>query len=167
MANSTYFDEQIEKKAKAIRRVLFFDGESLYKMSHKKAVKELDDLASLTIRIRDRFVCFTCGRHPPEVVAQAGHLISRTKYPIRWDERNLYCQCSGCNKIHEYTPDIYRRKWESIIRGGRDQYEKLVDLSFDKNKITRSMMVELYWSWQDRLEEELAKNEIYITKGNK
>jgi hypothetical protein len=166
MANSTYFDDQIEKKAKAIRRAVLFDCESLYKMSHKKAVKELDDLVSLTVRIRDRFVCFTCGRHPSEVVAQAGHLISRTKYPTRWHEPNLYCQCSWCNKVHEYTPDIYRRKWESV-RGGRDQYEKLVDLAFDRQKISRMMMVGLYQAWQYRLSDELAKNEIVLTKGNK
>lgn len=69
----------------------------------KSRRKSLDDMVQAAARAmviaRDR-KCVVCGRS--DGILQGGHLISRRKASVRWDERNLYCQCSICNGQHRY-----------------------------------------------------------------
>lgn len=70
------------------------------KKSRKALVREADAAASAYIRRRDGR-CLVCG------TAQnltCGHLFSRSHYSTRWDEINLYTQCTGCNLLHEHDP---------------------------------------------------------------
>lgn len=67
----------------------------------KKAVDYADKWFSLYIRKRDG-ACMTCTS--PKGPLQCGHLYTRDSYSTRWDERNAYCQCSGCNRYHEKDP---------------------------------------------------------------
>lgn len=41
--------------------------------------------------------CITCGRTLPVASLQGGHFISRGCIPLRWDKRNVHCQCQSCN----------------------------------------------------------------------
>lgn len=73
------------------------------KPSRRGKVKRLDNAFSIYIRNRDNWTCQTCGSRE-KAKLQCGHLFSRVAYSTRWDERNAYCQCSGCNMRHEYDP---------------------------------------------------------------
>tara|TARA_R100001244_G_scaffold47599_1_gene42403 strand:- start:2025 stop:2432 length:408 start_codon:yes stop_codon:yes gene_type:complete len=67
-----------------------------------KLKKELDKWFSLFIRLRDAddlgFVkCFTSGRYYHYKNIHAGHFISRTAHPTRWDEVNVQPQSVADN----------------------------------------------------------------------
>ena len=80
-------------------------------LSGKKLTKALDDA------VRDLYhkrypnpVCFVCGKHPgwwsPKTNphgCQIGHYISRKITPLRWHLMNIFCQCSGCNSLHQWN----------------------------------------------------------------
>lgn len=85
----------------------------------KKAVEYADKWFSKYIRKRDGR-CVVCNTTKN---LQCGHLFSRKNYSLRWDERNAYCQCRGCNLRHEHDPApltlYYMRLYHS------DDYERL------------------------------------------
>lgn len=108
--------------------------------NRKKLVKDLDDAHSLYIRTRDKFTCFTCGKsreHYPDVVFQCGHLISRVRSPLKYDELNNHCQCAGCNMKHEHYPEVYTQKF--IEKYGSQAYTNLCNTAWMKSqKMTKS-----------------------------
>ena len=64
----------------------------------KMLKKKLDVAFSDYIRYRGDYVkCVTCGKVAPPKEMQAGHYISRSCMALRWDERNVFIQCIGCN----------------------------------------------------------------------
>jgi hypothetical protein len=69
--------------------------------NRKAAVKQADIWFSRYIRKRDGNRCVTCGATKD---IQCGHVLSRAHYGTRWDERNAFAQCAGCNILHEYDP---------------------------------------------------------------
>lgn len=71
--------------------------------THKGMVEELDRLSSLIVRKRDG-CCITCGS---TYELTASHFYRRAYLIIRFDLRNLACQCFNCNKIHSVTPFPY------------------------------------------------------------
>lgn len=64
-----------------------------------------DGVFSTYIRLRDKGVCYTCGKYnagaktPEEMIKgmQCGHFVSRSHNETRYDEKNNHCQCQGCN----------------------------------------------------------------------
>lgn len=69
--------------------------------------KKLDAIFSVFIRIRDKGVCFTCGKVAPWKYQHNGHYISRVYLITRWDEKNCNCQCPGCNIFKHGNMDEY------------------------------------------------------------
>ena len=66
--------------------------------------------------------CVSCGAVVECSKANGGHFIPRSCYPLRWDERNVHCQCVRCNLFHsgayiqysqwfikEYGTDVFNR----------------------------------------------------------
>ena len=97
--------------------------------SHKSVEKELWDVFSLYIRARDNWTCFTCGRskrRDPDTVFQAGHLFTRGKAAIKYDERQVFCQCAGCNFRHNSDPDIYRERFIKVF--GQARYDTIYQM---------------------------------------
>lgn len=90
------------------------------KSQRKKLVKRLDKVFSLFIRKRDGH-CVICGKTER---LTAGHLITRAKYSVRWDERNVFCQCAGCNLTHEHNSHIFT-DWY-IRKFGLNAYQNLI-----------------------------------------
>lgn len=70
------------------------------KPTKKTLVKKADQLLSLYVRLRDKR-CVTCGKTGN---LTCGHLFSRSHYSTRWDLKNVYTQCWGCNFKHEHDP---------------------------------------------------------------
>jgi len=59
---------------------------------------------SMFIRLRDsdaygRAQCVTCQRSDHWRTMDAGHFITRAKEATLFDERNVSCQCKGCNRF--------------------------------------------------------------------
>jgi hypothetical protein len=67
--------------------------------TRKGLIDALDSVTSLIVRKRDK-VCITCGEARPELLT-ASHFYSRRWLNIRFDLRNVACQCWNCNaNIH-------------------------------------------------------------------
>jgi hypothetical protein len=60
-------------------------------------IQELDRVTSLIVRKRDEY-CVTCGEARPELLT-ASHFYSRRWLNVRFDLRNVNCQCLRCNCI--------------------------------------------------------------------
>lgn len=73
--------------------------------------KKLDKTFSEYIRERDNYICITCGGTKETHVIQCGHLFTKKNHSTRWDEKNAFAQCAGCNKNHSYDFEKYRRRW--------------------------------------------------------
>jgi hypothetical protein len=110
------------------------------KITHKGLVKALDNIVSLIVRKRDKR-CVTCGSTER---LQNGHLITRSKFKIRWNLINCNCQCASCNYTHEFNPHIYTswfisryglETYRQLIRESNNDGYKISDLEL-KNKLT-------------------------------
>ena len=107
------------------------------KVSRSSLVKKADRAASLYVRARDK-ACVQCGKRDS---LTCGHLITRASFSVRWDERNLFTQCVGCNMLHEWRPHLFT-DWY-IQRFGVETYHQLVIDSKKLSKFTRSDLVEI------------------------
>ena len=94
----------------------------------KGLIKKADIAFSFYVRERDRR-CVLCGSRDR---LTNGHLITRSKYSTRWDIRNGFCQCVGCNMRHEYDFTPYVEWWTK--RFGDHEYHQLVA---DSNRIRK------------------------------
>lgn len=102
------------------------------KTLRKRLVAQLDSIYSLVIRKRDNLITsgkcvLGCG--PIECVS---HLITRSKYSVRWDLRNGVGACHSSNLRHEFDPHPYTTWF--IRNRGLVTYETLVR---DSNKIAK------------------------------
>ena len=66
-----------------------------------KPQSELDRLFSLIIRTAHPKFCHSCGVPHEIKEAQAGHIINRTKFAVRYDLRNALPVCCACNYFVE------------------------------------------------------------------
>ena len=60
---------------------------------------KLDGLLSEYIRRKERGVCYSCGTKKHWKEMDAGHYIKRGCWRLRYDERNVHCQCRKCNRF--------------------------------------------------------------------
>lgn len=71
------------------------------KLTRSDIIKRLDRLRQTYARydgakkVKGEWVntCVTCGKRLPCDKQNGGHFCSRTCYPLRWDKRNVNCQC--------------------------------------------------------------------------
>ena len=75
--------------------------------SISKLKRELDSIFSQFIRQRDKGICLTCRTIKPWKEQQAGHYWSRSFTNTRFDERNVHCQCVGCNVFKYGNKEVY------------------------------------------------------------
>ena len=73
--------------------------------SRRNARKITDKLMSLFAILRDGR-CVTCGSTDN---LQGGHYFGRVMFSVRYDPRNVYCQCAGCNILHESNSEPLRK----------------------------------------------------------
>lgn len=64
------------------------------------------------VRIRDKGICFTCGRDVGVEKANAGHYVDRSICGVilNFHPRNVHCQCVGCNLWKHGNKSAYRKK---------------------------------------------------------
>ena len=108
------------------------------KENRKKLIKNLDIAVRDFILKRDGHACVICGK--TETLA-AGHLISRSCYAVRWSETNLFCQCRGCNLLHEFRPERFTLWF--LNKYGLEAYQKLCADSRIQVKISNQQLKEM------------------------
>ena len=72
------------------------------KPTRSKLLKKLDTVFSQWVRLSNadnnkNCICVTCNKVFFWKEIQAGHFMSRKHYSTRWDKRNVFPQCVGCN----------------------------------------------------------------------
>lgn len=105
------------------------------KLSHSSWIKKLDKVFNKYIRTRDNNICYTCGS---TTQPQAGHFIpkSATGLELRYNEKNVHCQCVRCNKwlggnLSVYSLELERQYGYGIIQE-LSSYKKVVSKWTDK-----------------------------------
>lgn len=91
-----------------------------------RLVEELDAIVKAKMFERDRKewgkACGLCGRS--DLRLDWNHLISASKYSVRWNPLNIYALCYACNMRHEFHPHYYTAWW--LKRHGAEAYQALV-----------------------------------------
>lgn len=120
--------ERAARKEKRRRKArLIFSGKP-QKRARKAIVKELDAIVSHRIRERDMHIfggcpfCIAEGKSGP--IEHNSHLITRSKYAVRWNLINCHGSCAGHNFMHEHNPHIYTAWF--IGRYGLAKYNELL-----------------------------------------
>lgn len=85
----------------------------------KKLIHRLDTVLSLIVR-KQMPNCLFCGK-PSDC---AFHYITRAKYSIRWDFRNVVASCKGCNFRMEFDPAPFY--WFFIMNNGLTAFDELI-----------------------------------------
>ena len=102
-------------------------------LNRKELVKRLDRLRQTCARYegvsksKSGWVstCVTCGKTHPCNKQTGGHFIPRGCYPLRWDERNVHCQCNGRNMFRNGAYIEYSQWF--IKEYGQEMFDKYVD----------------------------------------
>jgi len=121
-----------------VEKVIRFKKEVIRKHSLRPLPKlkaKAEKLFHKYICKRDNYICFTCG----EGGNQAGHFWHNK---LDFDERNLHCQCAGCNKWRHGNLAIYATKL--VYLHGENWFEELsADAHREKSKKSRQELEEL------------------------
>jgi len=117
----------------------------------KKLEKQLDNIVSLYVRERDGYKCVICKKTRYMTTIQAGHLISRVCRSVRWDLQNIFAQCDGCNKSHEYYPEFFTQWYINTF--GAEQYDRLVYKGHKSAKFSISDLKLMLQDFKNKLKE--------------
>lgn len=124
------------------------------KTERKKLVEKADKAFGEYIKIRDGWTCFVCGKTRQQATIQPGHLITRGKYSVRWDERNAQAVCKGCNILHEFQPEHHTQKF--LKKFGQAAYDRLVFESNQSEKLSNSDLKGVIEYYKQKKEELLS-----------
>lgn len=93
------------------------------KASFAKIKRDLWKWCSLYIKTRDSWRCYTCKSFVRGSNAHCGHFIpsSICGIGLRYDERNLACQCMVCNIHHSGNYISFR---ENLVKEHGEKYVK-------------------------------------------
>jgi hypothetical protein len=107
--------------------------------------KKADSVFSLYIRIRDGGRCIACGKVGEIKNMQAGHYITRKCLHLRYDEKNVHCQCYACNCMLHGDLITYRERL--LDRYGEDVVTYLEEARHVSARYTASdyhKLIEIY-----------------------
>jgi hypothetical protein len=101
-----------------------FAGETM-KSPRKRLIDRLDTLFSEYIRTRDKRRFGSCPFHlgSRKPIECCFHFITRSKYSVRWDERNAVGSCHACNYKMEFDPHPFIHWY--ISTNGKEEYDRL------------------------------------------
>lgn len=99
------------------------------KLSRGSWIEKLDRVFNAYIRKRDNYTCYCCGSTNQP---QAGHYKPKsvTGLSLRYNEKNVHCQCKKCNHFKSGNLSVYALKLEEQYGYGilqeLDFYERVV-----------------------------------------
>lgn len=132
------------------------------KLTRRDIIKRLDRLRQTYARYEGAKkkngtwvnTCVTCGAVLPCDKTNGGHMIPRACYPLRWDEKNVHCQCVRCN-LYKNGAYLEYSQW-FIKKYGQKTFDEYV------NK---------YRAWQtgkvptQKIDELRAEYDYWLAKG--
>lgn len=97
-------------------------------MKYSDLIKVLDREVSLYVRLSDTdrngiCICATCGKREAWNKITLGHYISRSHHSVRFDERNIACQCISCNSFKGGEQFLMRK--HLVKKYGEKEIEKM------------------------------------------
>lgn len=97
--------------------------------------------------------CVTCGQTVRVDKANGGHFVSRTCLPLRWDKKNVHCQCVRCN-LYRNGAYLEYSQW-FIAHYGQDTFDNYVNTykSWQSGKISALRIDEIRSIYDDLLKE--------------
>lgn len=97
--------------------------------------------------------CVTCGVSVPCDKANGGHFVSRTCLPLRWDKRNVHCQCVRCN-LYKSGAYLEYSQW-FIEKYGQEMFDEYVNLykEWQVGKVDALRIDEIRTIYDELLEE--------------
>ena len=112
--------------------------------SLKTLHKNLWDLVSKYIRLKEKGICFTCGAVKDWKETHCGHFLHQAKTSkLAYERKILHCQCVKCNNflsgnLLEYTVKMVKlhglkqvEKWKReakwVYKWKREELEKLIE----------------------------------------
>tara|TARA_R100001132_G_C3268177_1_gene90580 strand:+ start:1625 stop:1948 length:324 start_codon:yes stop_codon:yes gene_type:complete len=93
--------------------------------------------------------CYTCKVKKNFNEIQAGHFMSRKSYSTRWNEKNVFPQCIGCNMFKCGMQYEFGKRLDKDF--GKGTAEKLSKLSKQTIKITTPELLEMIKEYEERL----------------
>ena len=116
--------------------------ETMLKWTVSRAKKELWRIFSIFVRMRDKGICFTCGKKIPDYYdrngnlrpgwksAQAGHFVTAKTcgLALYFHEKNVHCQCYHCNINLSGNWLEYERKMIEVY--GKEETERIKSLKW-------------------------------------
>jgi len=104
--------------------------------SMKTVLQKAKTAASLFIRKRDNFTCFTCGKKGDAKTIDCGHYIkSQLNRTLTFDTRNMHAQCKQCNKHKNGNQDAYAVRLVRLY--GADILEEFEKMKYVEKKFNR------------------------------
>jgi len=100
--------------------------------------------------------CFTCGKSMTlgEGTTQAGHYISRTYSPVRYDENNVRPQCMyPCNAKHMGNGKPVEFERSLRLEVGDDVVDEMKERALDSWKWSRPWLVDKIEYYREQLKE--------------
>lgn len=102
-------------------------------ITRKEIIKRLDRLRQTCARYEGAKekngtwvnTCVTCGAVFSCDKMNGGHMIPRSCYPLRWDEKNVHCQCVHCN-LYKNGAYLEYSQW-FIKKYGQKVFDQYVD----------------------------------------
>lgn len=113
------------KRTRKKRKISKITGEKIYSRSELEA--GLWSVFSMYIRLRDKTCMMGEMFGGCSGALQAGHLISRRKTPVKYNEMNVWGQCASHNWQHNRNPERFIAWF--VAHAGSLEYLKLVALS--------------------------------------
>ena len=115
--------------------------------------KKLWPVFSKWIKLRDNYTCYTCGKvmQKGDPSCHAGHYVPQSKgNRLRFDERNVHCQCLSCNSfkrgnLSEYALNLERDYGPGILQ----EFDQIKN---EQKKFTREELTDMYDDYIKRLE---------------
>ncbi len=95
--------------------------------------------------------CFTCDK-PVKIgtaECQAGHFISRSYSPVKYDEDNVRPQCSTCNGYGNGKPIEFERRLKLQI--GDDKVELLKATATNRWKWDKLILIDMIQNYKEQL----------------
>ena len=143
--------------------------QTVQRPSLSRAVRKLDKVFSLYIRLRDSkpygykaFRCISCGQVKAFEYADCGHYYSRTHMATRFDEDNCHAECSYCNRFRADHMIGYRR---NILQKIGEQRLALLDVRSRSKRKWAVFEIEALCKHYTRLVEQMkADHSVVVGK---
>jgi len=102
--------------------------------THENYLKDLEAIFNAYIRKRDKDLpCVSCGKFTAQEF-HAGHYIAKTYKILRFNENNVWKQCSRCNT--RLRGNLIPYRIELVKRIGLVEVEKLENARYNEYKLT-------------------------------